>query len=799
MAGSDREGGLADEGSAESSAEPRSRHDFALAPAGFAHRFSFALDHLLLTFGASLERELEAARGLPWLAVAFCGGSLLYFLLPAEPAAPAPVLLAAILAIAAWRTRHGAVGLHRFLLLAALVAGGCGLAKLRTDYLATPMIERAATLTVKGFVAAREARRGGYRLTLDVVAIDGARLASKPARVMVMLRSRTAPLVGDGVSMLARLQPPSGPMLPGGYDFGLRSFYLGIGATGFAYGRASAADLGPPPLAIRLSMPLEALREAIRGRIASAIGEGDAGRVATSLIIGDPGGLSQEAEDDMRQSGLAHVLSVSGLHMVLVAGATFWIIRALLALLPGLALRCPIKKWAAAAALAITFFYLLISGLDVAAQRSFVMTGIVFTAIIVERQAISMRNVAISAFIVLALAPESVLDAGCQMSFAATIALVAGAETLAARRRKRGPRMLASRWPWLLRPIGWLLALVVGLAVTAFLGGIGTTPFALYHFQRMAPLSIIANVLAMPLIDFFVMPLALGAVIAMPFGLDQPLLTLMGLGIDGMLAVAAAVTRWSEGTGGAAMPSGASILVFIAGFLWLALMGERWRLAGLGPMAIGIMLAFTPSRPDLLVSPDGSMLAIRDAAGHYQVLARRIARFEADIWLRSDGDPRKAAELDTADGGVCDALGCIGRLADGRSIALSLDRGAFAEDCRRAALVVTPLDAPAGCQALTAVIDRAMIRTHGALALRLLAPKRADSPVTEASSSERPSDRPEADDDPVPAEPEEGAPPLAMPVIARVEPDRLAALAIVSASYPPLRRAFMPPLRPLPD
>ncbi|SHG03292.1 competence protein ComEC [Kaistia soli DSM 19436] len=804
MAGGDRRETLV---ATDRPAARRRRRLLSHVPGGPWQGFGFAIDRLWLAMGASLERELDAARGLPWLAVAFGAGALAYFALPSEPVAPALLLLAIGLAVAAWRV-HERAGLFRLLLLASLFASGVAATKLRTDALATPILEREVTATVTGWVEGREGRRGGYRLTLRVASITGAKLRHPPTRVTVTVRGDAA-RVGDAVSMLARLRPPSGPALPGGYDFARNAYYEGIGATGFAYGPSKPVDLGPVPLSIRLREPLEIVREAIRVRVLAAL-SGDTGRIASSLIIGDPGGISDRAEDDLRQSGLAHVLSVSGLHMVLVAGAAFWMIRALLALVPTLALRHPIKKWAAAGAIAVTFFYLLISGLDVAAQRSFIMTVIVFSAILVDRRAISMRNVAIATFIVLALAPESILGAGFQMSFAATVALVAGFEAMARYRRgRRGPPAERS----LVRSVlGWAAALVAGLAVTSLLGGLGTTPFALYHFQRMAPLSIVANVLAMPLVDFLVMPMALIAVLLMPFGLDQPFLAVMGFGIDGMMVVASHVAAWSEGSGGAAMPSAAALLIFIAGFLWLALMGERWRLAGIGPMLLGGLLAFLPARPDMIIAANGLSVAYRGADGGYEILARKIDKFGAGIWLRADGDPRDPADPALKAGTACDSIGCVGRLPDGRIVALALDRAAFADDCRMAALIVTPLTAPAACDGMTAVVDRSRLARTGAVTLvarevPLQTPTSLPRPrgAGMATDSDEFSPGDEADATGIEAEEDAQAsgsdePATPTPPVAREADkppegtDRLDALFVVGTTYPAVRRAWMPPL-----
>lgn len=747
---------------------------------------------LRLSLSANLEREIENGRGFPWLAIAFALGILIYFALPAEPMAIALCALAVGLALGAWQLRHRRVGLFRVLLVAAFLATGAATIKLRTDAAAAPRLDRQATGTLTGFVEAREARRGGFRLTIRVVSFDARGLKAVPRRVTVTVRGE-APPVGAGVSMLARLRPPSGPVMPGGYDFGLPAYYAGIGGTGFAYGRVTPADLGAPPLGIRLVMPIEAVREAIRVRIAASL-SGDTGRIATALTIGDAGGISEEGEDALRSSGLAHVLSVSGLHMVLVAGVVFWSVRALLALSPRLALRRPIKKWAALAALGVTAFYLLISGLDVAAQRSFIMTAVVFAAILLDRRAVSLRNVAIATLIVLLLAPESLLSAGFQMSFAATLALVAGFEVLARRRRGLVPAQRSR----LGSVFGWLVVLVGGMSLTALLGGLGTTPFALYHFQRMAPLSILANVAAMPLVDFLVMPMALLAVLVTPFGLEAPVLALMGFGIDGMMDVARTVSAWSEGSGAAAMPSAAALLVFVAGFIWLALMRERWRLAGIVPMIVGGAMALFPDRPALIVAPDGRQVAIRDAAGGYHILAEKPDAFTTGIWLRADGDRRDPKDPGLREGVRCDPAGCVAPLPDGRLVALALSRNALADDCRAAVLIVTPLTEIA-CTAYVATIDRKMLDATGALALKMAHNASLTRMTGGGASDDQAINDATTTEEPIQTADDEDRPPGMVRKDTRsVREAALDADFVVTRTFPSVRRPFMPP-RQVPD
>ena len=261
--------------------------------------------------------------------------SSIYFGLPAEPWAPALMALAAVLTVAAWRARFRTVA-FRILVVAACVACGALAAKVRTDMVAAPVLSREMTVTVSGWIAEREeAARGGVRVLVRVHEIAGIAASSTPVLVRVTVRSHGDTLaVGDAVTMRARLQPPGGAVMPGGYDFARVAFYERIGAVGFVYGAAKPADIGPPPLGIRLSVPLAHLRDTIRRRVEAAL-PGDNGHLAAALVMGDRGGISEATQEAMRASGLAHMLAISGLHMALVAGSAFWLIRALLALSTG--------------------------------------------------------------------------------------------------------------------------------------------------------------------------------------------------------------------------------------------------------------------------------------------------------------------------------------------------------------------------------------------------------------------------------------------------------------------------------
>ncbi len=677
-----------------------------------------------LALAATFEREIDAGRGFLWLPVAFGAGILVYFTLPAEPWAPALGLAGAALIAAAWRARLSAV-VFRVLVVAACLACGLFAAKLRTDWVAAPAMPREATVTVSGWIAAREESGAhGARLYLRVHAMTGIGTRSTPRLVRVTVRSHADALsVGDAVTLLARLEPPGGAVMPGGYDFARVAYYAGIGAVGFAYGAAKPADLGPAPLAIRLGAPLAHLRDTIRRRIEAAL-PGDSGHLATALITGDRRGISESTQDAMRASGLAHMLAISGLHMALVAGTAFWLIRALLALSATLALNRPIKKWAASGALAVAAVYLGISGAGIATQRAFVMLAIMLAAVMLDRPAITLRNVALAAFVILALAPESITTASFQMSFAATVALVAGYEAIGVWRERR----LALDGPAAAGVLGRLRRATVGLALTSLIAGLATAPLAAFHFQRVAPLTLIANLAAMPVVGTVIMPMALAAVVFMPFGLEAAPLTVMGWGLDWVSAVARQVAAWTAGHGVvAAMPLTALALV-AGGFLWLALWRERWRLAGLVPMVLALPVALMAQHPDILVDDRGTTVAVRGTDHRYAVVNGKGASFVVENWLRADGDGRGAGEPTLTAAVACDPLGCVAPFGEkGARVAVASSIAALEEDCRMAAVVVSRFRAPPGCAAF--VIDGRDVARHGAHALYATGITASDRPA----------------------------------------------------------------------
>jgi competence protein ComEC len=647
-------------------------------------------------------------RLLPWLPVAFGLGIAIYFSAEREPDWRAALALAVGLALAAFCARSRPFGFPITLGLAA-IAAGFATATLKTVQVAHPILMRpAGNLQIAGFVELREERERSDRIVVRVLSLEGARLEQKLDRVRVSVRKGTAPPVGAYVSFQARLNPPLAPLRPGGYDFARDLYFQGIGATGFALGAIRQIEPpAPPSLWLRYATTISGLRDAIDARIRAVV-PGDKGAIASALITGKRDAISAPVNDAMYVSSLAHVLSISGYHMAVVAGVVFFVLRALLALVPGFASARPIKKWSAVGALAAATFYLLLSGAEVATQRAFIMTAIVLVGVMADRSALTLRTLAIAAFVVLLVAPQAVVHPSFQMSFAATLALIAAYE--------RG-------LPWFNKAdtsIGARVALwggreIVGLLLASLVAGLATTPYAAFHFHRLAPYGVLANLLAMPIVSAWVMPMGLLALIAIPFGADGVLWRLMGDGIDWMIVVALWVGSLPGAVGRMPAFGVGTLLLGTAGLVMLCLLKSPLRLSGAALIVGACLVAIPAPLPDVLVAADGQAVAVRGADGRLAIHRTGRDAFTAKEWLAADGDARLPADKDLAKGFTCDPAGCIARLADGRLVSRVITADAFAEDCARAAIVVTEREAPPRCAAL--VIDRTVSRSLGAIAL----------------------------------------------------------------------------------
>ncbi len=724
--------------------------------------------------------EAERHRWFLWVPVLVGVGIGGYFALPYEPGVWLAASILFACATLAWLVRDGtlAYAMTRALLATAI---GFTVIAVRTEWVAAPVIERTIQRAeISGFVELVEVLAArGQRLTIRVTAIAGLDTKRLPRRVRIRIMNPQPGIgPGDAIALSARLSPPGEPVLPGGYDFARRAWFLGIGGVGFTFQPPKLVQPLPgspeaqPPWSLRVAAAIERVRLAIGAAVTTAL-PGQSGAIANAMLTGDRGGITPDTDKAFRDSGLTHILSISGLHMTVMAGTLFVAVRLLLAAIPGLAVRFPVKIWAAAIAMFGALGYLLISGGAFATLRSYVMITIIFFAMIVERPALSMRNVALAALALLIVWPESLLDPGFQMSFAAVAALLAAYEGWQRRADRlghdtatpHGPAMRAARF-------------VTAIMASTLIAGLAVAPLAAYHFHTSQQYSILGNVLALPICDLLVMPALLATLLLIPLGLEAYPLMLAGWGIDGMTAIA----RYVGGLPGAvaAIPSISltGLLAMAVGGLWLIIWTGRWRVAGLIPIAAGVIIAPMDGRPDILISRDGSLVVARvdgrflsaaptpvtksvalnplpNAAvdkpssdafdepsgdtvddnrreppvdrsgktrgdGRQRGSGERTRRppFELTRWLEADGDGRPPQAPMAGRGFVCDTVGCTATIA-GKRLSILHHRSGATDDCRTADILVTAGDRPRICDGPRIILDRKSLRDGGAHALSI--------------------------------------------------------------------------------
>jgi competence protein ComEC len=674
------------------------------APSGFDAWSSFI--EKLRTW---VRAEAGAGRLLPWVPVAFGVGIAFYFTADHEPVAWVTAVAAIVLSAAALLLRRQK--LFSLAVMIAASAAGFATATWKTAIISHPVLARPMfSVPLSGFVEARDIRERTDRFVLRVAQMEVPRGGIRLERVRLSVRKGTAPDVGSFVELKARLQPPLAPLRPGSYDFGRDMYFQGIGASGFVTG--SIKTLEPPVgggLSLRYAAFMQGLRDAIDDRIRKSI-SGDQRAIATALLTGRRDAISTPVNDAMFISGLGHVLSISGYHMAVVAGVVFFAVRALLALIPALTTGFPIKKWSAAAALAAAAFYLLLSGAEVATQRSFFMTAVVLIAVMVDRRAVTFRTLAVAAMIVLVLAPEALVHPSFQMSFAATLGLVALVQI-------GMPRLFASADDSIAAKVAmWGGREIMMLTLASLVAGLGTTPYAAFHFHRVTPYGVLANLAAMPVVSAVVMPAGMLGLLAMPFGLDGVFWKLMEFGIDWMIVVTEWVAALPGAIGRMAAFGTGPLIASTAGIVLLGLLRTPLRWTGAAVLLVSIVWALLVPQPDILISGDGHNVGVRGRDGRLHLMRTAKDAFLLKEWLAADADPRLPVDSALAAGVSCDEAGCVAEMADGGLVTLALKSDALGDDCERAALVVTARQAPPACR--SPVVDQDRVRRQGAMALR---------------------------------------------------------------------------------
>ncbi|WP_331536962.1 ComEC/Rec2 family competence protein [Phenylobacterium sp.] len=634
-----------------------------------------------------------------WAPVALGSGAGIYFVLPREPQAWAAALVfaAGLALLVAARRWSGRRTVSVALMLAACGLLGFGLAKLRTERVQAPIaLADVRPHRLEGWVVdVPSPGVSGPRLLLAPIRIGDWRPEDTPLRVRVTLRGGgPIPAPGQAVRMLAMINAPPPPASPGAYDFARDAFFESVGGVGFALGAPETlAAPEPAPWRLRWTMRVNAVRWALAKRIVQDLGV-ESGGLAAAMTTGHEAFIPQAQVDDLRAAGLAHIISISGLHMAIVGGFAFAGARLAIAAWPWLALRIHGKKAAAAFGLAAVLGYLVLSGAPAPAQRAAITASVAFGAILVDRQAISLHALALAALAIIALQPEAVTEPGFQMSFAATAALVALAELWR-------PPVREINTPWPIRAVQatgvWLGASIAA----SFVAGLATGPFAIQHFNRVSVWGLPANLAVAPVSSFLMMPaLAVGAALT-PLGFGHWPLAVAGFGVELMLTIAHAAATAPHATWIVASAPNWTLPAAFFGILWLCLWRGPLRWAGL-PLALAVSLAPRPTPPDLWVAADGAAAAIR--RGDEALLFRPdVKLFAAELWARRRGLTPVKDEVVRGGLYACDRWSCAPRPGQAPPVAMvwsrkPVDAGRLAALCGYAEVVIVRGQAdPATC------------------------------------------------------------------------------------------------------
>lgn len=662
----------------------------------------------------------EASQLPLWIPVAFGIGIAAYLVIPwnyqrlgavavmAIFVALAPVLRGAVARVAGWA--------------GVLMLLGFGVAWARTTMVAAPRLERPAIVQLVGTVAAVELRTASGQVRLRIAPFDPA----LPRAVRVSVPDSTSAAVaqlrpGARVSVTARLAPPSGPVMPGGYDFARHAWFEQLGASGSALGNVSI--LAPAPTPTRFAARLATMRAELTARLKAKV-PGVSGSFAAAFVTGDQGAIPKPVAQAMRDSGLAHLLSISGLHIAIVAAGTLWTLRKLLLLWPWLALRIPVRAIAASFAAVAAIAYTLLAGSDIPTVRACLATIIVLLGVIVGREALTLRMVAAAAFVILLFRPEALLSPSFQLSFAAVTGLVALYQS-------RFGAWLNTRQPydgWFVRLARTALALVVtGLVAEAMLSAT-----ALYHFNRTGIYGVIANLVAIPLTSFVIMPLQVLALALDAVGLGAPVYWLLGQAYGWLIAWALEVAAWPGGVLRMPSMSVTAYMLLVGGGLWLCLWQGRVRLWAAVPVALGVMLAVIAQPPDLLVSADGRQVGIRINGNGLARVRSREASYAATNWQTASAADT-SIKLSNYRDARCSRFGCIVRVGAGTRAALVLVTTGdelppgyeLGTACNNVDIVISDLTLPSWCQPRRMRIDRATLAQTQAMAIWLSAARTA--------------------------------------------------------------------------
>lgn len=598
--------------------------------------------------------QIEYDRLFLWSPILFSLGIGVYFSLSVEPWLGWGLIATAASVFFLYFARQNYF--WRVLSLALLfITSGYTVSQVRAILLATPMIHhKVKNVTIEGTILQAERRPQDQRITLEDLHFDNwPKREMKPNKIRISVRHKNSFLQpGQRIQVEAVLLPARGPIADGAFDFAYRAYFEGLGAVGFAT---------KPPVVIQDPSPgaLQDIRHILTMTLQEKM-PGVSGAVAAALITGDRSGIPNTVRQQFADSGIAHILAISGLHLSIIAGLVFLLIRRGMCLIPKLALNLQTKKWAAALSILIIFGYLLLCGIATPALRSFYMTSLVMIAIILDRAALTLRNVALAALFILFFWPELLFSPSFQLSFAAVTALIAGYEKY----RRVGSEKVVRRYK-----IPQTSRYLYGIVVTTLIASLATTPYVIYTFNRFPVHSIEANLVVIPLTTFWIMPAALFTVITLPLGLADYPIFVFEAGINILIEVATQVSSWPASVILVPQIPAWVMVILTLSLLWMCIWRTPWRWAGLLPFIPAAIAVSFLKVPDIFISKRYGLIALREGDTLWLNNESR-GHYVAETWQQLAGLSTRKSLVDHP-AFSCDQSSCLGKI---QSTTVSLSR-----------------------------------------------------------------------------------------------------------------------------
>jgi len=638
-------------------------------------------------------------RWFTWSPVMLAFGIGIYFGLQWQPSPNwllLPVFLSVVMGVALKLRRSG---FFYGVLILFLISIGFSAAVIRHEVVKAPVLEKKTVTEVTGVVLEMGSSSKKQRLILADLEF-GAKNVPSLDKIRLTVRTGTSHIKpGQIITLKAVLLPPPPPAYPGAYDFQRDLYFKSIGAVGYAISKPHVTG-EKNTLIDGLNSLISRNRHQVN-QIVSENAPNETTGFSIAIMTGERSSLQKKAVTDMRQSGLAHLLAISGLHMGMVGGILFFGTRYVASLFPTVALHYSVKKWAAVLAMIGITGYLLLSGLPVSALRAYLMIGMIFIAVCFDRSALSLRNLAFAALLLLLFMPESLHGASFQMSFSAVFCLIAAYERYGLRFTTA-----ANSGGSLRRCIYY----IGGVGFTSIIASLATAPFAIYHFGSVAALGIVANLIAVPVMGFWVMPWTLLSLISMPAGLSELPLQMAGYGIMVILKTAAFVAKLPSSSLQIGSYSAGLLVMISLAVLWTGIWRTQLRWGAVIFLLVGLVFQAFNEKPDILFADSGNLFLAKTQDGRFKISSLRSDRFERNRWESMYGIQKfdKIDQKKINDAFIrCDPLGCVWT-QNQNLVTYSKNWMSQKDDCFRADIILSSSPVGRNCSASSTklIIDK---------------------------------------------------------------------------------------------